>query len=138
MQLGSTKVGSSKGGLGAVYLTESGRHKYSEFIKNIEGLKSITYPVCLHEDNNFDVIEKHLKSLKEVHGLIYVNDNSRHSFFEVQKAAEKLSMLNHPVLNRENVKSQFNQVVAAAEKLTTILGPVYLTEALGHHFAEFV
>ena len=91
------------------------------------GLKNITYPVCLNEDNkhNFDVIQKHLDTLKEVHGPIYVNDNAKHSFSEIQKAAEQIQSLNHPVLNTGDAKNHFNQMVSAAEKLKNMNGKSY-------------
>ena len=43
-------------------------------------------PVYLNENNkhSFDVIDKHLASLKEVHGPIYVTENAQHSFSEIQ------------------------------------------------------
>ena len=81
-------------------------------------------PVYLQGDNkhNFDVIQKHLDTLKEVHGPVYITDNAKHSFSEVQKAAEQIKNLNHPVLNTGEAKNHFNQMISSAETLKNMTG----------------
>ena len=81
-------------------------------------------PVYLQGDNkhNFDVIQKHLDTLKEVHGPVYITENAKHSFSEVQKAAEQIKNLNHPVLNTGEAKNHFNQMISSAETLKNMTG----------------
>ena len=81
-------------------------------------------PVYLQGDNkhNFDVIQKHLDTLKEVHGPVYITENAKHSFSEVQKAAEQIKNLNHPVLNTGEAKNHFNQMISSAETLKNMNG----------------
>ena len=81
-------------------------------------------PVYLQGDNkhNFDVIQKHLDTLKEVHGPVYITENAKHSFSEVQKAAEQIRNLNHPVLNTGEAKNHFNQMINSAETLKNMNG----------------
>ena len=73
------------------------------------GLKTIAGPVYMSANNkhNFDVIEKHLETFKQVNGPIYVTGNAKHNFSKIQKAAETIKGLNYPILNTGEARNHY-------------------------------
>ena len=60
--------------------------------------------------------------MKQMNGPIYINENAKHSFNVIQKAAEGIKNVTYPVLQDDSFKHHFNQVEKHAEALQNMNG----------------
>ena len=123
---------------GPIYNIDENEHHFREMTRHLESLMPMAKPIFVDERHSYGEQIQKEQGVKEVHGPIYVKENTKHNYSEQPKPDHLQTIsLKGPIYMKDDYKHHFSAIQDHVETLKTLKGPIYQTEGK-NHFLEIM
>ena len=120
--------------VGPVYEGGETHHSFSELKKNVESLKTLVHPIFMDERHKYGEVTHGDGIAKEIHAPIYMEGTAKHSYQEQTKPDHlNAKTLKGPIYINDDYKHHFSQIDQHLEVLKDLKAPIYAVECKSHY-----